>query len=130
MLVCCTHIKHPTQASLLIGSASRAARSNKSAYSVGQAHCWRRLRGELKYTGTEIFVMSLPIDSLIIVHKLIFILGSLKNGNCSLVSNLSSPFISLLSSSSIYCIVNLIYFPPPPFLCYIINVDTKLSCAL
>jgi hypothetical protein len=68
------------------------------------AHYYRRLRGPLKYTGTVIFDRSLPIESLIIAHKLIFILGSLKNGNLSLVSKISTSSLmatSLDSSSTI-----------------------------
>jgi hypothetical protein len=48
------------------------------------AHFYRILAGSLKYTGTDILVRSFPIESLIIVHTLILILGSLKNGRTSL----------------------------------------------
>jgi hypothetical protein len=67
-----------TYASLNKGSYYYTAKSRRFRYSIEIAHFYRMLVGSLKYTGTDNFVKSYPILSLIIVQKDIFFFGSLK----------------------------------------------------
>lgn len=81
IVVIWTAWKKAQSAILLIGSFSAQAKSMISANSKGAAPFYRMPKGSLKYTGTEIFESSLPIESFKMVHKLILTLGSLKNGS-------------------------------------------------
>ena len=73
-------------ANLLEGSLSSiiAAWSTICKYSIDIAHYYKRLRGQLKTAGSEIFEMSLPIESLIMDHRFNLVFGSLSQGSCSL----------------------------------------------
>lgn len=61
------------------------AYSMSYVYSRVAAYFCKILKGSLKYTGTDILLISLPIESFIIVQILTLTLGSLRQGKISLI---------------------------------------------
>jgi hypothetical protein len=90
-------IKAAIKEILLKGSYSVDAWSNSSEYSKDIAHFYKRELGSLMYTGTEILLRSLPIESLIMAQILNLVFGSLSHGSWSRSSN--SPNLSYPSCS-------------------------------